>query len=84
LGGGEINAIEAVFPHAVRIRSWFHRLSNIRAKLADATAPEVMAEIRSIRDATNSAYCARNSESFRQQPENRRRAHQPSGVSRIQ
>jgi len=76
-GGGVINAIEAMFPHAVKVRCWFHRLSNIRAKLADATAPEVMAEIRSIRDARTSLYCARNSESFRQQPQKRRRTHQP-------
>jgi putative transposase len=48
---GLINAIEAVFPKSVRIRCWFHRLTNIRAKLADDTAPEVMAEIRAIRDA---------------------------------
>ena len=48
---GLINAIEAVFDSAIRIRCWFHRLGNIRAKLADDTAPEVMAEIRAIRDA---------------------------------
>jgi transposase-like protein len=48
---GLINAIEAVFGKAIRIRCWFHRLSNIRAKLADDAAPEVMAEVRAIRDA---------------------------------
>jgi transposase-like protein len=48
---GLINAIEAVFPSSIRIRCWFHRLGNIRAKLADDAAPEVMAEIRAIRDA---------------------------------
>jgi len=48
---GLINAIEAVFAKSVRVRCWFHRLANIRAKLADDTAPEVMAEIRAIRDA---------------------------------
>jgi transposase-like protein len=77
MGRRVINAIEAAFPHAVRIRCWFHRVSNLRAKLANDTAPEVMAEIRSIRDATKSAYCARNSESIRQKPEKRRRTHQP-------
>lgn len=48
---GLINAIGAVFGKSVRIRCWFHRLANIRAKLADDTAPQVMAEIRAIRDA---------------------------------
>ena len=48
---GLINAIEGVFSKAVRIRCWFHRLSNIRAKLADDAAPQVMAEVRAIRDA---------------------------------
>jgi len=48
---GLINAIEAVFPKTIRIRCWFHRLANIRAKLADDTAPQVLAEIRAIRDA---------------------------------
>jgi len=48
---GLICAIGSVFPKSVRIRCWFHRLTNIRAKLADDTAPEVMAEIRAIRDA---------------------------------
>jgi len=48
---GLINAIEAVFDKSVRVRCWFHRLANIRSKLADDTAPQVMAEIRAIRDA---------------------------------
>lgn len=48
---GLINAIGAVFGSAIRIRCWFHRLANIRSKLADDTAPQVMAEIRAIRDA---------------------------------
>jgi transposase-like protein len=48
---GLINAIESVFPQSIRVRCWFHRLANIRAKLADDTAPEVIAEIRAIRDA---------------------------------
>ncbi len=48
---GLIRAIEAVFSKSVRIRCWFHRLANIRAKLSDDTAPEVLAEIRAIRDA---------------------------------
>jgi len=48
---GLINAIESVFPQSIRVRCWFHRLANIRAKLADDTAPQVIAEIRAIRDA---------------------------------
>ena len=48
---GLINAIKAMFGKALRIRCWFHRLSNIRAKLSEDRAPEVMAEVRAIRDA---------------------------------
>jgi putative transposase len=48
---GLVNAIESVFGSSIRIRCWFHRLTNIRSKLADDTSPEVMAEIRAIRDA---------------------------------
>ncbi len=48
---GLINAIKGVFGSSIRIRCWFHRLANIRAKVPDDTAPEVMAEIRAIRDA---------------------------------
>lgn len=48
---GLINAIEAVWPTSLRIRCWFHRLGNIRAKLPDDAAAEVMAHVRTIRDA---------------------------------
>jgi transposase-like protein len=48
---GLINAIKVVFSHSLRIRCWFHRLGNLRAKLLDDDAPQVMAEIRAIRDA---------------------------------
>lgn len=48
---GMIKAVEAVFPSSVRIRCWFHRLSNIRAKLPDEAAPEVMAHLYAVRDA---------------------------------
>jgi transposase-like protein len=48
---GLIRAIEAVFERSIRIRCWFHRLANIRAKLPDETAPEVMAHLYAIRDA---------------------------------
>src|SRR5436190_4693711 len=48
---GEINAAEAVFAKTVRIRCWFHRLANIRAKLPDDSAAEVLAQIYAVRDA---------------------------------
>lgn len=48
---GLINAIEAIWPKSLRIRCWFHRLGNIRAKLPDHAAAEVMAHVRAIRDA---------------------------------
>ncbi len=48
---GMIKAVEVVFQRAIRIRCWFHRLSNIRAKLPDDEAPEVMAHLYAIRDA---------------------------------
>jgi putative transposase len=48
---GLIRAIEAVWAKSVRIRCWFHRLGNIRAKLPDDAAAEVMAHVRTIRDA---------------------------------
>jgi putative transposase len=48
---GLVNAIEACFPASVRIRCWFHRLANIRAKLPDESASEVMAHLYAVRDA---------------------------------
>jgi transposase-like protein len=48
---GLINAIGAVFGRSVRIRCWFHRLANIRAKLPDEAAPQVMAHLYAVRDA---------------------------------
>jgi transposase-like protein len=48
---GLINAITACFPASVRIRCWFHRLGNIRAKLPDETAGEVLAHLYAVRDA---------------------------------
>jgi transposase-like protein len=48
---GMIKAAEAVFSKSVRIRCWFHRLSNIRSKLPDDDAPEVMAHIYAVREA---------------------------------
>ena len=48
---GLINAIQACFPASVRIRCWFHKLANIRAKLPDETAGEVLAHVYAVRDA---------------------------------
>lgn len=48
---GMIKAVEAVFSRSLRIRCWLHRLSNIRAKLPDDDAPEVMAHLYAVRDA---------------------------------
>ena len=48
---GMIKAVEVVFQSSVRIRCWFHRLSNIRSKLPDDEAAEVMAHLYAVRDA---------------------------------
>lgn len=48
---GLIKAIQSVFPKSIRIRCWFHRLANIRAKLPDEAAAEVMAHLYAVRDA---------------------------------
>ncbi|MCA1695887.1 MAG: IS256 family transposase [Actinobacteria bacterium] len=48
---GLIAAINAVFHRSIRIRCWFHRLGNLRAKLPDETAGEVLAHVYAVRDA---------------------------------
>ena len=48
---GLINAINVVFNASIRIRCWFHRLANIRAKLPDETAGEVLAHVYAVREA---------------------------------
>jgi transposase-like protein len=48
---GLMKAIEVCFPASIRIRCWFHRLANIRAKLPDESAAEVMAHLYAVRDA---------------------------------
>jgi putative transposase len=48
---GLIKAITVCFPASIRIRCWFHRLANIRAKLPDESAAEVMAHLYAVRDA---------------------------------
>jgi transposase-like protein len=48
---GLVNAVTACFPASIRIRCWFHRLGNIRAKLPDETAGQVLAHLYAVRDA---------------------------------
>jgi putative transposase len=48
---GLVKSITVCFPASIRIRCWFHRLANIRAKLPDDTAGEVMAHVYAVRDA---------------------------------
>lgn len=48
---GLVKSIKVCFPASIRIRCWFHRLANIRAKLPDETAGEVMAHVYAARDA---------------------------------
>jgi putative transposase len=48
---GLIKGITVCFPASIRIRCWFHRLANIRAKLPDETAGEVLAHVYAVRDA---------------------------------
>jgi putative transposase len=48
---GLVKAISVCFPASIRIRCWFHRLANIRAKLPDESASEVMAHVYAVRDA---------------------------------
>jgi putative transposase len=48
---GLVKAIGVCFPASIRIRCWFHRLANIRAKLPDESASQVMAHLYAVRDA---------------------------------
>jgi putative transposase len=48
---GLVKAIGSVFATSIRIRCWFHRLANIRSKLPDDDAAEVLAHIYAVRDA---------------------------------
>jgi putative transposase len=48
---GLVNAVRTVFDRSIRIRCWFHRLANIRAKLPQETASEVLAHVYAVRDA---------------------------------
>lgn len=48
---GLINAVEQVLPKSLRVRCWYHKLGNIRAKLPPEGAEEVLAHARAVRDA---------------------------------
>ncbi len=48
---GLIQAIDQVFKNSLRIRCWYHKLSNIRAKVPEEAAQEFMAHVRAVRDA---------------------------------
>lgn len=48
---GLLNAIEGVFDKSLRIRCWYHKMSNLRSKLPPQEAEEVLAHARAVRDA---------------------------------
>jgi putative transposase len=48
---GLLNAVAKVFSKSLRIRCWYHKLSNIRSKLPAEGAEEVLAHVRVVRDA---------------------------------
>ena len=48
---GLIKAVEAVFPKSVRIRCWYHKMSNLRGKVPEEMWPDIKAQLVSIRDA---------------------------------
>src|SRR5262249_26063234 len=48
---GLVQAIGSVFATSIRMRCWFHRLANIRSKLPDDDAAQVLAHIYAVRDA---------------------------------
>ncbi len=43
---GLAGAVGAVFPQSLRIRCWYHKLGNVRQKLPEAEAEEVLAHLR--------------------------------------
>jgi putative transposase len=48
---GLINAIEQIFPKSLRIRCWYHKMGNVRAKVPTEGAEEFLAHARAVRDA---------------------------------
>jgi len=49
--GGVVHRLRGTQTPTVRIRCWFHRLANIRAKVPDEAAAEVLAHVYAVRDA---------------------------------
>jgi putative transposase len=48
---GLLNAIEVLFKKSIRVRCWYHKLGNLRSKLPEEGADEVLAHARAVRDA---------------------------------
>jgi putative transposase len=48
---GLVNAIEGLFEKSLRVRCWYHKLGNIRSKVPEEGAEEVLAHARAVRDA---------------------------------
>jgi putative transposase len=48
---GLLNAVAKIFSKGLRIRCWYHKLSNIRSKVPVEGAEEVLADVRAGRDA---------------------------------
>jgi putative transposase len=48
---GLVNAIEGLFEKSLRIRCWYHKLGNIRSKVPEEGAEELLAHARAVRDA---------------------------------
>jgi putative transposase len=46
-----LNAIEALFEKSLRVRCWYHKLGNIRSKVPEEGAEELLAHARAVRDA---------------------------------
>lgn len=48
---GLLNAIEGLFEKSLRVRCWYHKLGNIRSKVPEEGAEELLAHARAVRDA---------------------------------
>jgi transposase-like protein len=47
-GGGVQGGIEAVYPHVPRQRCWFHKMSNVAAKIRKKDQPKVLGGLRAV------------------------------------
>jgi putative transposase len=50
---GLVGAIEEVFPLSLRLRCWYHRMSNLQDKVPPQLWPEIKAQLQGIRDAAD-------------------------------